>query len=51
MSETCAACDQPVDRLLPQPIPGGYDCMWSEAMTGRALYCRACFEAESQEDA
>ena len=46
MSEplTCAACDQPVDRVLPQPIPEGYECMWSEAMTGTALYCQACFD-------
>ena len=43
-TEMCVACDQPVDRVLPKPIPEGYDCMWSEAMCGRALYCQACFD-------
>jgi len=39
----CVECGRPVDRLLPTPIPEGYECMWSEAMTGRALYCKACY--------
>ena len=43
-TEMCVACDQPVDRVLPKPIPEGYDCMWSEAMCGLALYCQACFD-------
>ena len=39
----CVECGKPVDRVLPNPIPEGYECMWSEAMTGRALYCLACY--------
>lgn len=39
----CVECGSPVDRVLPDPIPEGYECMWSEAMTGRALYCDACY--------
>jgi hypothetical protein len=47
-AELCMGdCGRPVDRVLPDPIPDGYECMWSEAMCGRALYCRACFEAAS----
>ncbi len=47
MSETsCVVCAQPVDRVLPEPISEGYECMWSEAMCGQALYCQACYDAE-----
>lgn len=36
MSETsCVVCAQPVDRVLPEPIPEGHECMWSEAMCGQ----------------
>lgn len=38
-------CGRPVDRTLPDPIPEGYELMLSEEITGRALYCAACFEA------
>lgn len=41
----CVECGQTVDRALPDPIPEGYECMWSEGMAGRALYCRACYGA------
>lgn len=45
MSETsCVVCAQPVDRVLPEPIPEGHECMWSEAMCGQALYCQACYD-------
>ena len=47
-AELCMGeCGRTVDRTLPYPIPDGYECMWSEAMCGRALYCRACYEAAS----
>lgn len=39
----CANCGGDIDRTIPDPIPEGYECMWSEAMTGRALYCLACY--------
>ena len=42
--EPCASCGNPVDRNLPNPIPDGYECTWSEAMCGRALYCQSCFD-------
>lgn len=41
----CIECGKPVDRDLPDPIPEGYECMWSEAMSGKALYCHACYGA------
>lgn len=40
----CVECGRDVDRTLPTPIPEGYECMWSEAMSGRALYCQTCYE-------
>ena len=41
----CVECGSQVDRELPAPIPEGYECMWSEAICGRAFYCRACYDA------
>lgn len=43
----CVECGNAVDRTLPDPIPEGYECMWSEAMTGKALYCLACYSVTS----
>lgn len=43
----CSGCGGAIDRTIPDPIPEGYECMWSEAMTGRALYCHACYEEAS----
>ena len=40
----CVCCERPVDRVLPDPIPEGTVCMWSESMTGTALYCQACYD-------
>lgn len=42
---TCAECGGFIDRTLPKPLPDGYECMWSEAMCGHALYCQACYDA------
>lgn len=41
--DSCVDCGGPIDRVLPDPIPEGYECMWSEAMSGSALYCQACY--------
>lgn len=41
----CIECGSVIDRTIPSPIPEGYECMWSEAMSGRALYCIACYTA------
>lgn len=45
----CMECGELVDRTLPRPIPEGYECMWSEAMCGRALYCHACFDDDGEQ--
>lgn len=42
--QTCLSCEGPIDRTIPEPIPEGYECMWTEALTGKAHYCRACYE-------
>lgn len=39
----CYGCEGPIDRELPNPLPEGYECMWTEQFTGRAHYCQACF--------
>lgn len=39
----CVECGREIDRTIPNPIPEGYECMWSEAMSGQALYCRSCY--------
>lgn len=41
----CADCGNAIDRTIPDPIPEGYECMWSELMSGKAQYCRACYGA------
>lgn len=46
----CVSCGGTVDRTLPDPIPEGHECMFSEAVAGRALYCRACFDSEGLAD-
>lgn len=52
MNDPCVACGRQIDRVLPNPIPDGYECMWTEAICGRALYCRACYgEQPTREDA
>lgn len=48
--DPCAACRGPVDRVLPVPLPDGYECMWSEALCGRALYCQKCYDGTAAND-
>lgn len=49
--DLCAAeCGKRVDRTIPNPIPEGFELMWSESMTGRALYCQACFDKPDPEE-
>lgn len=43
VESACIECGGPVDRSLPESIPEGHECMMSEALAGRALYCRACY--------
>lgn len=42
--EPCSGCGGRVDRVLPDPVPEGHECMWSEAVCGRALYCQSCYD-------
>ena len=42
----CFGCGRPVDRTIPDPVPEGYELWLTEAITGRAHYCQACFDAE-----
>lgn len=46
----CYGCENPIDRELPNPLPEGYECMWSEQFTRRTHYCQACFDATPPAD-
>lgn len=49
--QMCAAeCGRPVDRVLPNPIPFGTAVMFSEVISGRAIYCQTCFDKHDPED-
>lgn len=48
MSETCVACETRPVRADWMTVhdDGTEECMWSEAVARRALYCQTCYDAE-----
>lgn len=50
MTRLCISCEQNPPRPLPDPIPDDTDVMFTEALTGRSLYCQPCFDAGDEEE-